>query len=281
MDDANNNITLWELPGGWKWVSLIEVLHSMETGSRPTGGAQGLTSGVPSISAEHMTPFGTFDFSELRYVPTDFYVQMKQGKIQTNDILVVKDGATTGKTVLVDETFPFMDAAVNEHVFLCRPNTSLILPRFLFYWLWSESGQLAIRSCFQGAAIGGINRSFANAVSVPLPPLPEQNRIVSILHEQMSAIEKLREAAKTQLGAVKALPTAYIHESLRTCTHWYSLHQCVEEVTKGVGSSWRKYPLIGVSRNGVAPAKESVGKTPERYKLVDKNMIFYNCSRSL
>jgi len=80
-----------------------------------------------------MTRLGTFTFSALRYVPRDFYERMTKGRIQPNDILVVKDGATTGKVALVDESFPFQKAVVNEHVFLCRPNTnSTTIVRFMF-----------------------------------------------------------------------------------------------------------------------------------------------------
>ena len=37
------------LPDGWRWVMLGECLASLETGSRPKGGAIGIEEGVPSI----------------------------------------------------------------------------------------------------------------------------------------------------------------------------------------------------------------------------------------
>ena len=152
----------WPLPDDWRWVTLSNMLLTLESGSRPPGGAIGITSGVPSISAEQMTDRGTFNFSVMRYVTLDYSQEMKRGRIEVGDILIVKDGATTGKTCLVDEDFPFGEAVVNEHVFICRPNPKKIIPRFLFYWLWSPPGQYAIRNAFQGAAIGGINQKFAD-----------------------------------------------------------------------------------------------------------------------
>jgi type I restriction enzyme S subunit len=47
---------------------------------------------------------------------------------------------------------------------------------------------------------------------IPLPPLPEQKRIVAILNEQMEAVERARAAAGEQLEAAKALPAAYLRE---------------------------------------------------------------------
>ena len=132
-----------ELPAGWRWSNLSALLVCMESGSRPKGGAVGVDSGVPSISAEHMTPHG-FDFSIRRYVPREYYENMPRGHIRQEDILIVKDGATTGKTCFVDESFPFHEAVVNEHVFNCRVDRQQILPELLFRWLWGPQGQYAI-----------------------------------------------------------------------------------------------------------------------------------------
>ena len=136
------------LPDGWRWVKLSDLLVCMESGSRPKGGAVGVNSGVPSISAEHMTPHGTFDFTIQRYVPCEYYENMPSGHIRQGDILIVKDGATTGKTCFVDDSWPFLEAVVNEHVFICRADRQKILPRLLFYWLWGGTGQHDIRTCF-------------------------------------------------------------------------------------------------------------------------------------
>ena len=57
------------------------------------------------------------------------------------------------------------------------------------------------------------------------------------------------------------------------------LRECLIEVTRGVGADWPRYPVLGVTRDGLAPAKEPVGKAPERYKPVEPGTIFYNPMR--
>jgi len=47
---------------------------------------------------------------------------------------------------------------------------------------------------------------------IPLPPLSEQKRIVGILSDRLTAIDKARTATETQLKAVKALPAAYLRQ---------------------------------------------------------------------
>ena len=59
------------------------------------------------------------------------------------------------------------------------------------------------------------------------------------------------------------------------------LGDCLQEVNKGVGPTWQQYRLVGATRGGLASAKEGVGKTPERYKLVEPGTIFYNPMRIL
>ena len=53
------------------------------------------------------------------------------------------------------------------------------------------------------------------------------------------------------------------------------------EIKKGIGQDWAKYPVLGATREGVAPAKERPGKHPGRYKPVFPGTIFYNPMRIL
>ncbi len=57
--------------------------------------------------------------------------------------------------------------------------------------------------------------------------------------------------------------------------------ECLEEITRGVGAGWKGRPLYGASRTGISPAKEAIGKAPERYKPVVPGTVFYNPMRIL
>lgn len=177
-----------ELPRGWASTSLAELLTTLESGSRPRGGVRGIAEGVPSIGGEHLNYTGGFNFDSVKYVPKDFAVGMKKGRIQRDDILVVKDGATTGKTAFVNSDFPFDEAFVNEHVFICRPAKE-IEPQFLFRFLTSMDGQKRILENFKGSAQGGINQTFAPNTEVPLAPLGEQRRIVAKLEKLLGKVD--------------------------------------------------------------------------------------------
>jgi type I restriction enzyme S subunit len=106
----------------WSETPLHELLVSLESGSRPKGGVKGIQAGIPSIGAEHLSNDGSFDFTNIRFIPESFARSMRRGFLQKTNVLIVKDGATTGKTSFVSDSFPFEFACINEHVFICRFN---------------------------------------------------------------------------------------------------------------------------------------------------------------
>lgn len=166
----------------WSEVPLSQLLTSMESGSRPRGGVRGIEEGVPSLGGEHLDAMGGFKFEKVKYVPSAFYDSMKRGHIRRDDLLVVKDGATTGKVAIVNEDFPFAKAVANEHLFVCRPNDS-VDPEYLFWFLFSPVGQRRVLEHFRGSAQGGITRAFADGTNVPMPPIAVQRRLAALLRE--------------------------------------------------------------------------------------------------
>jgi type I restriction enzyme S subunit len=59
------------------------------------------------------------------------------------------------------------------------------------------------------------------------------------------------------------------------------LGNVLTEIKSGIGTDWAKYPVLGATRAGLAPAKDSLGKNPGRYKPVFPGTIFYNPMRIL
>ena len=164
---------------------LIDVLKTLETGTRPAGGVRDIASGVPSLGGEHLNDTGGFKLDHVRFIPVDFAARLGTGRIHAGDVLVVKDGATTGKVSVVRDNFPFETAFVNEHIFLCRPSRH-VDPEYLFYFLFSDRGKSQILSDFRGAAQGGITRAFAAKVSIPIIPVGEQRSVVAFIEQQLT-----------------------------------------------------------------------------------------------
>ncbi len=168
---------------------LKNYILCIESGGREKGGA--LTEGIASIGAEHLQNNGSINWNpeKMKYISQSFYQNLKSGKIRKDDLLIVKDGATTGKVAFVTQ-LPY-EAAVNEHVFLLRTKPSLY-SKFLFYYLSSPSGNRRVMEYYHGATVGGIGKNFIN-IDVPVLSLDEQRKIVAVLDKVSDLIAKRRQ----------------------------------------------------------------------------------------
>lgn len=99
------------------------------------------------------------------------------------DDILVSITADVGMVALVPEGLG--EAFINQHVALCRP-VSCFQPKYLAWFLASESAQRQLRELQRGATKVGLGLDDIRAVVVPMPPSPEQNRIVSAVEQVLS-----------------------------------------------------------------------------------------------
>ena len=252
------------MPKGWIEVQLSEIILLLESGNRPKGGVRGIESGIPSIGGEHLNRNGGFNFDSIKYVPLNFYNHMKKGHIKLYDILIVKDGATTGKTSFVSSEFPFKKVVVNEHVFLLRC-VKEVCPSFIYRFLWSEDGQKRILSNFQGAAQGGINRKFINNIIVPLPPLNEQRRIAAKLDQIMPRVEDVKERLERIPKLIKRFRQSVLTAAVtgKLTEKWREQHPSHEWRILNLGK------IVKSSCNGLSKRKGISGKNIIVLRLSD------------
>jgi type I restriction enzyme S subunit len=193
----------------WPTKKLGELII-IESGKRPKGGS--VEKGIPSIGGEQLLSDGKIDWNNLRYIPEEFYNSLSKGKIQEGDVLVVKDGATTGKTCYVEKLI-LPRAAVNEHVFILRSrNPDLLFNKFLFYVLFSDIGQRQISNVFHGSTQGGITQKDIERIEIPLPPLEIQKRIVARIEELFEKIDKAKQLREKALEETEQIFQSALQE---------------------------------------------------------------------
>jgi len=181
LEEEFKETEVGEIPKDWDLESLEWATESLESGNRPKGGSlKHDPKGVLSIGGENITWQGDLVLNECLRFEKDFYEFLNKGKIEKDDILLVKDGATIGKLVFIRE-IPEDKAMVNEHVFLIKTNKEKYNPRFLFYYLFSEAGQMLIESAIGGSAQGGITKGILDIVKILKFNPCEQSRIAIVL----------------------------------------------------------------------------------------------------
>lgn len=157
------------VPEGWKILTLDKISCRLEAGSRPKGGIDKTRkSGIVSIGAENVLGLGKYNFNDEKFIPKDYYLKMKKGKIVDKDILIYKDGAYIGKTTLFQNGYPHKEAAVNEHVFLLHMKNEY-LQYFVFFTLYQHKYFLKMQQLNKNAAQPGINLKSLLSLDILVP----------------------------------------------------------------------------------------------------------------
>lgn len=268
------------LPTGWRWVRLGEVCEFVR-------GVSFDKAEVSVFPEDGRVPILRAGNIGLRLDTTNDLIWVLNGNVSPEQLLRVGDAAicmssgsadVVGKTAPVEEEWKGSVGAFCGIVRAKNPSTA----DFVNFWFRSRLFLDWRDDQARGANIQNLRFSQLAKIEIPLPPLDDQRRIAGVLREQTAAVEKARAAAQARLAAVKVLPAALVRETLRNGRKSpHLLRECLIEVRNGVGVNWSRYPVLGATRDGLAPAKEPVGKIPERYKLADPVTVFYNPMRIL
>ena len=202
-----------EIPEEWEVHRLKFLLSSLESGSRETGGGNQLDEGVFSLGGEHINWDGTLNLDNPKLISEEYYHLMNQGKLKINDVLLVKDGVTIGKTAILRKK-EFEKMAVNEHVFLMRSNKR-ISSRLLYYLICGDSGFKQIKLTEVGSAQGGINQDFIAKVYFSIPEdKHDQIAITNFLDKKTSRIDALVEKDKRLIELLKERRATLINHAV-------------------------------------------------------------------
>lgn len=105
--------------------------------------------------------------------------------VRTNDVIFATVRPTLRRIAIVPD---YLDGQVcSTGYFVIRPKSNLD-PRFAFFFLQSENFMVRMESLQKGASYPAVTDGEMRSQPIPVPPLPEQERIVSILEEAFAGI---------------------------------------------------------------------------------------------
>ena len=148
------------------------------------------------------------DFTELKYINPAIEVQESK-KVKKGSLLICTANGSKnhlGKVALIDDDYNYAFGGFMGQV---TPKEKLD-SKFLFYLMTSDNYKKFINELSDGANINNLKFSDLGQFEIPLPPLPEQQRIVSILDEAFSVIERSRNNAEQNLKNAKEVFESYL-----------------------------------------------------------------------
>lgn len=191
-------------------------------------------------------------------------------------IAMFGEGKTRGLSAVLG-----IEATFNQACFAIFPNEAFD-PDYLQLWLRGQYRQLRHLADGRGGSQANLNGSILEDLKVPWVERDIQTEVVAALRGRLSLATEARNAAIKQEAELQRFTDAVIADSMKGAgVHKESLFSALDEVSAGIGSSWKKYPVLGATRAGLAPARERPGKHAERYKPVTAGTVFYNPMRIL
>ena len=127
---------------------------------------------------------------------------MPKFRLASGDIVFARTGATTGKSFLVEEP---PEAVFASYLIRLRLLHNNLLPQFVLMYFQTADYWQSIKEGSSGSAQGGFNTTKLGALKIPLPPVPEQQRIVALLDEAFAGLATAQANAERNLQNARAI----------------------------------------------------------------------------
>ncbi|UUV99064.1 restriction endonuclease subunit S [Vagococcus luciliae] len=157
----------------WEQRKLGDITKKIGSGKTPKGGnSTYLDVGIPLIRSQNI--FGNrLDFTDIAYISKDTDNEMKNSRVNENDVLLNITGASIGRSAVYREKFT---ANVNQHVCIIRPEKHYS-SNFIQLNLSSYKGQKEVELNQAGGGREGLNFKQISKMSFYYPNYNEQTKI--------------------------------------------------------------------------------------------------------
>lgn len=179
----------FEILDNWQWVRLGDITAKITSGSTPTGGKKSdayVDKGFCFFREQNIYNDGIHS-EGMVYITEQLLNTRENSTVIAKDILLNITGGSIGRCAIVPDDFS--KGSINQHILIIR----MVEEETRFFThlvLCSPYAQNHIKS----KAVGdkdGFSGGRCKYMPVPLPPLPVQKRIVSIIHSAFSVLDTI------------------------------------------------------------------------------------------
>ena len=191
------------MKAGWQTKTLGELAEVFADGDWVESKDQS-TEGVRLIQTGNVGEGVFKDRAEkARYISEATFKRLRCTEIFEGDCLISRLPDPVGRSCPLPDTGERMITAVDCTI--VRFNSKQIIPAFFNYYSQSTDYLDAVDAETSGTTRNRISRANLGNIAVPVPPLPEQQRIVGILDEAFDGIVTAKANAEQNLQNARAL----------------------------------------------------------------------------
>lgn len=196
-------VWIGKIPTEWQCLPLKWITSSIKTGSTPKGAEE------KYYAEEGLKWFTPSDFTHFPYIEDAVKKLSEIGAQEVkvfpkNSILLIGIGATMGK-VSLSRTKCSSNQQINA--IQCNANIS---PLFITFYLSTITDYLF--KCGKFTTMPILNQEETKKIPLPLPPLPEQQRIAAYLDKKCARIDALLEEKQALLDKLAEYKKSLIFE---------------------------------------------------------------------
>jgi len=176
----------FDVPEGWAWCKLPEVCRKPITDGTHNSPSNSASGDFLYITAKNIKNLAIC-LDDATYISKEIHESIySRCSPELNDILLTKDG-TIGEVAVNNLNYPF---SMLSSIALIKPSNE-ILSWFLAYILISDLLQNKMKKEAKGSALKRIILAQINDFLIPLPPLAEQQRIVTKIEELFAQFDSI------------------------------------------------------------------------------------------
>lgn len=196
LPEISEEEKLYRVPNSWCFCRLGDICHWITSGSTPPKDKFIESDGVPYLKVYNIRNQQIdFDY-QPQFVAKDYNEsKLKRSMLYPGDVVMNIVGPPLGKIAIIPDTYPVWNC--NQAIVYFRP-VDARLNNYIYTYLVTG---LFLRSIELIGTAGQDNISVSKSrlIVLPMPPLAEQNRIVSKVNELMSLCEQLTTHLQTSM----------------------------------------------------------------------------------
>ena len=158
-------------------------------------------SGIPVYEQQHaIEGIRTFRY----FIDDDKYSELRRFTVEANDLIISCSG-TVGRISVIQDDDP--KGIISQALLILRPDTSKVLPHYLYYFLTSKAGVQELVNASHGAVQLNIApRNIVEKIQVPLPASVEiQRQIVQqlkVIDEKIDLNRRINQTLEAMAQAI-------------------------------------------------------------------------------
>ncbi|UEA88248.1 restriction endonuclease subunit S [Alistipes senegalensis] len=183
----------FEIPDNWVWTTIEEICSKIGSGSTPKGSNYS-ANGIPFFRSQNVYN-DWLVYDDIKYISEEVHKKMKGTEVLANDLLLNITGGSLGRCAVVPADFNCGN--VSQHV--CIMRSVLVEPEYFHALVLSSYFAKSMK--ITGSGREGLPKYNLEQMGFPLPPLTEQQRIVTEIEHWFALLDQI-EQEKSDLQTI-------------------------------------------------------------------------------